>query len=47
MKWICQDCGYIIELTGYTEICPQCWQATMKGVSLDERKETKENQSCN
>lgn len=39
MKWICQRCGYVIEREGYTEICPQCWQPTMKG-EFDGQRET-------
>lgn len=47
MKWICQRCGYIVERDGYTEICPQCWEPTMKGEYLDEQCETNTDQEGN
>ena len=43
MKWVCQSCGYVIERVGYTEICPQCWQPTMKGVIEDEQRTEESN----
>lgn len=50
MEWVCESCGYKLVRTGYTEICPQCWRPTMKGVANDERSETEKNpqsdQSC-
>ena len=42
MKWVCQSCGDVIERVGYTEICPQCWQPTMKGV-VDYEQRTEES----
>ena len=38
MRWICQHCGYVVERGGYTEICPECWQATMKGDNNEQRE---------
>lgn len=29
--WICTNCGYRLEREGYTEICPYCWQPSMRG----------------
>lgn len=45
MKWICLNCGYVVDREGYTEICSQCGQPTMKGEqheqeNQDEDKET-------
>lgn len=46
MKWVCQHCGYVIEREGYTEICPQCWQATMKGDVGDEQRAAEDDSRC-
>lgn len=46
MRWICQNCGYIFEREGFTEICPQCWQAAMKGESVYEQHEKKSDSEC-
>lgn len=37
MRWKCSYCGFIFKRTGYTEICPQCWNSTMKGENDDEQ----------
>ena len=31
MVWVCINCGYRLEREGYTEICPNCWQPSMRG----------------
>lgn len=41
MKWVCQQCGYTVEREGYTEICSQCWQSSMKE---EAERETTKNQ---
>ena len=43
MKWACQHCGHVVEREGYTEICPQCWRSTMKGVVEDEQRTEESN----
>ncbi len=43
MKWFCQHCGHIVEREGYTEICPQCWRPTMKGVADNEQRKAEDD----
>lgn len=30
LVWVCIHCGHRLEREGYTEICPNCWQPSMR-----------------
>lgn len=30
MVWVCMHCGHRLKREGYTEICPNCWQPSMR-----------------